>query len=200
MDYIVVKRFIKKRSSFRVPAGFFAGFLFIVFAKPTLISLIAGSLIILFGEAIRIIAAGTLIKAKELTTHGIYGYIRNPLYLGSFVLGLGAVIVSRSLIFGLVRLVMVAIFGLRGNAPGTVSCWSGTSFPARYPGQHGGAFTRVGSEFYIPANFTGSIMDVRQSVTEGEVHLAQIETPAIVGYFEQHAIHRSPQVHFCAFR
>ena len=87
-----------------MPSGFFAGILFIVLARPSKTSLLLGSLIILAGEAVRIIASGTLVKAKELTMHGIYARIRHPLYLGSFFLGLGVSVISRSSTFAAIFL------------------------------------------------------------------------------------------------
>ena len=55
----------------------------------------------IFGETVRLISAGTLVKAKELTVCGIYACVRNPLYLGSFLLGTGASVISRSIIFSI---------------------------------------------------------------------------------------------------
>ncbi len=94
-------KFFKKRSSFRVPAGFLGGLIFIILASPTPASIITGSVIMIFGEAVRLISAGTLVKAKELTVCGIYACVRNPLYLGSFLLGTGASVISRSIIFSI---------------------------------------------------------------------------------------------------
>jgi disulfide bond formation protein DsbB len=48
---------------------------------------------------IRVWAAGYLIKRKQLTTWGPYSYTRNPLYLGTFVIGIGLCIVQRSILF-----------------------------------------------------------------------------------------------------
>lgn len=45
--------------------------------------------LILAGLAIRSWAAGTLRKKKELATSGPYAWIRNPLYLGSFLMMVG---------------------------------------------------------------------------------------------------------------
>ena len=43
----------------------------------------------MFGEAIRVWAAGTIHKTKHVTTAGPYARIRHPLYFGSFFVALG---------------------------------------------------------------------------------------------------------------
>ncbi len=62
-------------------------------------------ILVIFGELIRIWAAGHLRKEQILTTGGPYRFIRNPLYLGSFLIAAGFGFVSGSvwvwvLIFG----------------------------------------------------------------------------------------------------
>jgi protein-S-isoprenylcysteine O-methyltransferase Ste14 len=48
------------------------------------------------GEMIRIWAAGHLRKNELLTTGGPYRFIRNPLYLGSFLIAIGFCLVANS--------------------------------------------------------------------------------------------------------
>ncbi len=90
---------MKIRNTLRIPLGFLAGGLFIWRAHPTPRSFVIGALIMIFGEAIRFISAGTLIKFEGVTRNGIYAFTRNPLYIGSFFLGLGACIMGRDLLF-----------------------------------------------------------------------------------------------------
>ncbi len=78
----------------RVPLGFLFGFVFLVFSKPTPSSLVAGAVIAGTGLAIRLWAAGCLRKQKELCLTGPYCWTRNPLYLGSFVMGIGFCLAS----------------------------------------------------------------------------------------------------------
>jgi hypothetical protein len=73
----------------RVPAGFILAPLMFVAARPTRVSVGAGSLVALAGLAIRAWASGCLKKNEELATSGPYAYTRNPLYLGTLLLGLG---------------------------------------------------------------------------------------------------------------
>lgn len=80
----------------RVPLGFAFAALYIWYARPTWISLAAGSLIALIGVASRAVASGHISKNSELTTSGPYAYTRNPLYLGSMVIALGFAVAALS--------------------------------------------------------------------------------------------------------
>lgn len=73
----------------RVPLGFLLGVAYLIFSQPATLLLVAGGLIALLGLLLRAYAAGYLDKARSLTTGGPYRYTRNPLYLGSFILGCG---------------------------------------------------------------------------------------------------------------
>jgi len=61
----------------------------VILASPTPASLIAGGTLVCIGEAIRIWAAGHLVRNQEVTTSGPYAYLRDPLYLGRFFLLIG---------------------------------------------------------------------------------------------------------------
>ena len=74
---------------FRVPLGFLFAAVFLIFARPEVWTLIAGGAVALAGILIRAWASGHIRKNEELATGGPYAYTRNPLYLGSFVLGVG---------------------------------------------------------------------------------------------------------------
>jgi protein-S-isoprenylcysteine O-methyltransferase Ste14 len=67
---------------------------FLYFAQPRPALLLAGAAIALVGIAIRAWAAGTIVKNRELATGGPYALSRNPLYLGSFLLGLGLAVAA----------------------------------------------------------------------------------------------------------
>ncbi|NJD18011.1 MAG: isoprenylcysteine carboxylmethyltransferase family protein [Gemmatimonadetes bacterium] len=62
---------------------------FLWLARPSPLLLAAGAPLALLGLLLRGWAAGTIRKERELTTGGPYAYTRNPLYLGSLLLGLG---------------------------------------------------------------------------------------------------------------
>ena len=54
-----------------------------------------GIVLALVGIALRFWAAGHILKNSELTTSGPYALSRNPLYLGSFIFGLGGITAIR---------------------------------------------------------------------------------------------------------
>jgi protein-S-isoprenylcysteine O-methyltransferase Ste14 len=53
--------------------------------------------LVTLGELIRIWAAGHLRKEEVLTTGGPYRFVRNPLYIGSFLIAIGFALVSNSI-------------------------------------------------------------------------------------------------------
>jgi protein-S-isoprenylcysteine O-methyltransferase Ste14 len=73
----------------RVPLGFAFAAVYAVFAQPNWQSLYPGIAVALIGLAIRLWSAGYLRKHRELCVSGPYRWTRNPLYLGSFLLGAG---------------------------------------------------------------------------------------------------------------
>ena len=78
----------------RVPLGFLCGALFIWFARPNFLTLAIGGGVALIGLGVRAWSAGHIRKNAALATSGPYAYTRNPLYLGSFLLGVGFTIAS----------------------------------------------------------------------------------------------------------
>lgn len=72
-----------------MPFGFLCAALFIFLAQPRPLSLVVGAATSILGLALRAWASGHIRKNDALATSGPYGYTRNPLYLGSFLLGLG---------------------------------------------------------------------------------------------------------------
>lgn len=73
----------------RVPLGFLFGIFFLIIAEPNPLLLLAGAMIAAVGLLVRAWAAGHIRKNRELAVSGPYAFTRNPLYLGSFFLGLG---------------------------------------------------------------------------------------------------------------
>jgi Phospholipid methyltransferase len=73
--------------------------LLFISARPTPGSLAAGAFIAIIGLAIRGWASGHVKKNQELTTSGPYAHTRNPLYLGTFLLGTGVAAGGGSLWF-----------------------------------------------------------------------------------------------------
>lgn len=78
----------------RVPLGFACAGIFMFLAKPRPATLAVGAVVSLLGLGLRGWAAGHIRKNDALATSGPYAYTRNPLYLGSFLLGLGFTIAA----------------------------------------------------------------------------------------------------------
>ena len=91
----------------RVPLGFALAAVYIWRSRPTWTSLGAGVSIALVGLVLRALAAGHIRKDRELTSTGPYAFVRNPLYLGSIILGAGFAIAARDI---WIAVCMVALF------------------------------------------------------------------------------------------
>ena len=91
----------------RVPLGFMCAALFLFFATPTRWTLLMGAIVALPGLALRAWASGHLRKNETLAISGPYAYTRNPLYLGSFFIGLGFTIAAGNVLLGVVFILMI---------------------------------------------------------------------------------------------
>lgn len=76
-------------SRIRIPMGFCLAGLYFSMAKPTWPTLAFGLAIALLGVLFRAWATGNIYKDNQLASVGPYALSRNPLYLGTFVIGLG---------------------------------------------------------------------------------------------------------------
>jgi protein-S-isoprenylcysteine O-methyltransferase Ste14 len=78
----------------RVPFGFLSASVFVLLARPSPFTFAIGAVISILGLALRAWAAGHIRKNDALAVSGPYAFTRNPLYLGSFFLGLGFTIAA----------------------------------------------------------------------------------------------------------
>ena len=69
---------------------------FFLLASPSPLSLSAGLAVTVVGLALRAWSAGTIRKGEVLTTSGPYAFMRNPLYVGSFLIGAGLALAAGS--------------------------------------------------------------------------------------------------------
>ncbi len=94
----------------RVRLGYPLAIAVLYFSWPTPRSILLGALMGVIGLWVRAYAAGYLHKQEVLTVTGPYAFTRNPLYLGSAILALGAGIAMRSWISALILIVYFAVF------------------------------------------------------------------------------------------
>jgi protein-S-isoprenylcysteine O-methyltransferase Ste14 len=90
----------------RVPLGFVFAVLYFWLARPTWKFIALGAIGIAPGLLIRALASGHVRKNEALATSGPYAYTRNPLYLGSLLMGIGFAVAARSWWVGVVLVVM----------------------------------------------------------------------------------------------
>ena len=94
----------------RVRLGYPLAVAVLYFSRPTPRSIVLGALTGIVGLWLRAYAAGYLHKQEVLTVTGPYAHTRNPLYLGSAILALGAGIATCSWVSGLILMIYFAVF------------------------------------------------------------------------------------------
>jgi protein-S-isoprenylcysteine O-methyltransferase Ste14 len=90
----------------RVPLGFALAILYFWLARPSWRSIGLALMLIVLGLSIRALASGHVRKNEALATNGPYAYTRNPLYLGSLLMGVGFCVAARSWWIGVALVVM----------------------------------------------------------------------------------------------
>ena len=90
----------------RVPLGFLFAVFYFWLARPSWRSMTVGAVVIVPGLLIRALASGHVRKNEALATSGPYAYTRNPLYLGSLLMGVGFCVAACSWWVGLALIVM----------------------------------------------------------------------------------------------
>lgn len=99
-----VEKFLVRR---RVALGGLAVLVAIVFGDPTWVRWSVGLAIAVAGEALRVWAAGHLEKNSEVTTSGPYRYMRHPLYSGSAIITIGAMLAAHNFVVNLLALAYI---------------------------------------------------------------------------------------------
>lgn len=93
-------RFLDLLVRYRVAGGFLLAVSYLWLARPSVWSLAAGLAVALAGLGVRAWATGHIRKGERLTTTGPYSLVRNPLYLGSFLVGLGVLVMGQRWLLG----------------------------------------------------------------------------------------------------
>ena len=94
----------------RLPLGFVLGLTYLVFARPTPLTLAVGGAIAFVGVIVRAWASGHISKNERLATTGPYAHTRNPLYFGSFLIAAGFAIAAHWALLLLVVAFFVLIY------------------------------------------------------------------------------------------
>jgi protein-S-isoprenylcysteine O-methyltransferase Ste14 len=102
------KNYATWASRWRVPLGFVLGAAYVILAQPTRAFLLSGGVTALAGLLLRAWSAGYLAKNERLVTGGPYSLTRNPLYLGSSLMGLGCAVAGRTWVMGVAFAVFFA--------------------------------------------------------------------------------------------
>ena len=94
----------------RLPLGFILGISYLIFARPTPLTLAVGGAIAFLGVILRAWASGHISKNERLATTGPYAHTRNPLYFGSFLIAAGFAIAAHWALLLLVVAFFVLIY------------------------------------------------------------------------------------------
>ena len=87
-------RWLIRLSRWRVDLAWL-GVLLLPLARPTARSILLALPLVATGVGIRAWARGHLERARKVTQTGPYAYLRHPLYVGSFCIGLGFAVSTR---------------------------------------------------------------------------------------------------------
>jgi protein-S-isoprenylcysteine O-methyltransferase Ste14 len=94
----------------RVRLGYAAGLAALGLARPDVVLLVAGFAVAFLGECVRLWASGHIEKTVRLATGGPYAHSRNPLYVGSVLMGIGMGVAAGSPWVALAILLYFAAF------------------------------------------------------------------------------------------
>jgi hypothetical protein len=125
----------------RLPLGFALGIAYLIFARPTPLTLAVGGAIAFLGVIVRAWASGHISKNERLATTGPYAHTRNPLYFGSFLIAAGFAIAAHWALLLLVVAFFVLIYAptmqreranIAGRFPGAYETYA-ANVPAFVP-------------------------------------------------------------------
>lgn len=105
-----MKNFLIALHKHRIKAGLLFSIVCFFIADPTKKTFFIGLPIVLIGLIMRAWAAGHILKGSYLIVSGPYSFSRHPLYIGSFLIGLGFTIISNSFYFLLCFLIYFMLF------------------------------------------------------------------------------------------
>jgi len=92
----------------RTKSAWLLAFPFLLLARPTPALLGVGAGIAVLGVLLRGWSAGSIRKDEALTTSGPYAHLRHPLYVGSFLIGMGLAVAGGHWIWSVLVIVFFA--------------------------------------------------------------------------------------------
>lgn len=99
-----------KRPTIRKLAVYAGAAIFFVIARPTPLLFACGATLAIAGEALRVWACGHLRKNRTVVQSGPYAHVKNPLYLGTFLILMGVVLASSDPVPGSTNRLVVTAF------------------------------------------------------------------------------------------
>ena len=99
-----------KKITIKTVPVFLAIVVLIVFSHPQVMWFVPGFIMVMSGEILRVWAVGHLMKTKEVTTTGPYAYVKNPLYLGTFLILVGFCLMASNFILLVLGLVVFVVY------------------------------------------------------------------------------------------
>jgi len=105
--------FRREKRNPRVLAAYAAALALLIAARPTGASLAAGAVLLALGAALRVWAAGHLVKNQALTRTGPYAHVRHPLYAGALLMGAGLAVAAGPRIAALALPIALGFFFAR---------------------------------------------------------------------------------------
>ena len=95
----------------RLLGGIIFACIYLIISKPSLLVLyVIGAELAIFGEGIRVWSTGYIRKNRLVCSAGPYAYLRHPLYLGSFFIGLGFCVIAANLKYILNTVIIFVLF------------------------------------------------------------------------------------------
>jgi protein-S-isoprenylcysteine O-methyltransferase Ste14 len=99
-----------KKPTLRKLAVYLGGAIFFLIARPQPVLFACGASLAIAGEALRVWACGHLRKNKAVVKSGPYSHVKNPLYLGTFLILVGIVLASSDPAPGSTNRLLMTVF------------------------------------------------------------------------------------------
>lgn len=93
-----MRLYYHKIAKYRVSFSLLFVIMYIFISRPAFQFLPFALSLIMIGEALRLWASGYLRKGVKLANSGPYAFVRHPLYIGNFFLGLGFILLAWNLL------------------------------------------------------------------------------------------------------